>query len=171
MRRRHLALLILHAFFAPSIVPAQGTPDQTPCTAPEHRQFDFWIGHWDVQLPNGSKAGVNVIEPVLGGCALHESWTGAAGGTGHSYNVYDRSREVWHQTWVDGQGNLLQLEGGLVDGRMTLRGETRDSTGAPVLNRIVWEQTAPGRVRQFWEVSSDGGKTWTVAFDGRYVRR
>jgi hypothetical protein len=40
-----------------------------------------------------------------------------------------------------------------------------------VLNRIIWEQTAPGRVRQLWESSRDGGKTWTVAYDGRYIKR
>jgi len=25
-------------------------------------------------------------------------------------------------------------------------------------------------VRQLWESSSDGGRTWTVLFDGHYVR-
>lgn len=40
-----------------------------------------------------------------------------------------------------------------------------------VLNRITWNPTAPGRVRQLWETSTDGGATWTVAFDGRYIKR
>jgi hypothetical protein len=26
-------------------------------------------------------------------------------------------------------------------------------------------------VRQLWEQSSDGGATWTVAFDGTYTKR
>ena len=29
----------------------------------------------------------------------------------------------------------------------------------------------PDRVRQHWESSSDGGTTWTTAFDGVYVRQ
>ena len=47
------------------------------CTAPEHHQFDFWIGHWDVFLPNGNKAGENRVESIEGGCALLEQWSGA----------------------------------------------------------------------------------------------
>lgn len=150
---------------------AQSAPTPAQCREPEYRQFDFWVGEWDVTLPDGKTAGHNRIEPILGGCALRESWTGAGGLAGTSYNVYDRSRKVWHQTWVDGQGNLLQLEGGFASGRMTLQGETVDSAGAKARQRIIWEPTGPGGVRQLWETSSDGGATWTVAFDGRYRKR
>ncbi|HUF34518.1 MAG TPA: hypothetical protein VMN37_01145, partial [Gemmatimonadales bacterium] len=134
-------------------------------------QFDFWVGDWDVKLPNGKQAGTNRIEPILGGCALRETWTGSGGVSGTSYNVYDRSRKVWHQTWVDGQGGLLWLEGGFAGGRMTLEGETVDSGGGKTRQRIVWEPAAPGEVRQLWESSADGGATWTVVFDGRYRKR
>ena len=166
---RPLALLSLLLLGA---VPAAGqTARHATCTAPEHHQFDFWIGEWDVTLPNGKVAGTNRIEPILNGCALRESWTGAAGGSGTSYNAYDRSRRRWHQTWVDAQGNLLQLDGAFSGGKMTLTGETVDSTGATATQRIIWEQTAPGQVRQLWETSTDGGATWTTAFDGRYRKR
>jgi hypothetical protein len=33
-----------------------------PCTAPLHRQFDFWVGAWDVIGANGQFAGTNRIE-------------------------------------------------------------------------------------------------------------
>jgi hypothetical protein len=146
-------------------------PPRRACAAAEHHQFDFWIGEWDVTLPDGSRAGSNRIEPILGGCALRETWTGARGSHGTSYNAYDASRRRWHQTWVDDQGNLLVLEGTLAGGRMTLEGETVDSAGHSQQQRIVWERTAPGHVRQLWETSSDGGATWTTAFDGHYVKR
>jgi hypothetical protein len=87
---------------------------------------------------------------------------------GTSYNAWDRRRGVWHQTWMDAQGNVLQLEGKFADGRMTLVGVTEDSTGGRATQRIIWEQTAPGQVRQLWETSTDGGASWTVSFDGRY---
>ena len=32
-----------------------------PCAAAEHRQFDFWIGEWDVTNPAGAVAGKNRI--------------------------------------------------------------------------------------------------------------
>ena len=141
------------------------------CKAPEHRQFDFWIGDWDVTNPAGKPAGHNRIESILGGCALRETWTGAGGSHGTSYNAWDRQRRRWHQTWMDDDGLVLRLEGALRDGKMVLEGETLDSSGSALLNRITWEETGPGAVRQLWEVSSDGRKTWRVVFDGRYRKR
>lgn len=161
-------LSFLAALSALAVVSALPPP---PCATPEHRQFDFWVGDWDVTLPDGTRAGENHIEPMLKGCVLRESWAGARGSHGTSYNIYDASRRRWHQTWVDDQGNLLVLEGTFADGRMTLEGESADSAGHPQRQRITWTLTAPGRVRQLWESSSDAGVTWTTAFDGRYVRR
>jgi len=136
------------------------------CTAPEHRQFDFWVGDWRVTTPDGKHAGDNRIEKILDGCALHESWTGATGGRGFSYNAYDRDRKVWHQTWVDKQGTLLLLEGTFTNGQMVLQGMQ-----GTALNRITWEPRKDGTVRQLWETSSDQGKTWQVAFDGLYRKK
>ena len=148
-----------------------GAPTSQGCTAPEHRQFDFWVGEWEVAHPAGKPAGRNRIEAILGGCALRETWAGAGGSHGTSYNAWDRQRRRWHQTWIDDGGLVLRLEGGFADGRMVLQGETLDSAGAAVLNRITWQETGPGAVRQLWEVSSDGGKTWSVVFDGRYRKQ
>ena len=39
-----------------------------------------------------------------------------------------------------------------------------------VAHRITWTPGADGSVRQLWESSADGGTTWSVVFDGRYVR-
>jgi hypothetical protein len=161
---RIFALLVLLTLGAP--VTAQAPPKAPPCSSPEHRQFDFWIGEWRVTTPDGKHAGDNRIERVLDGCALHESWEGAGGGRGFSYNAYDAQRKVWHQTWVDRQGNLLLLEGGLVDGAMVLSG----AQGA-ALNRITWTPNRDGSVRQHWQVSTDEGKSWQTAFDGLYRRK
>ena len=152
--------------------PAQTAPPPgQACNAPEYHQFDFWIGAWDVTLPNGKRAGANRIEPILGGCALRETWSGTGGSDGTSYNSWDATRHRWHQTWVDNQGSLLVLEGAFANGRMVLEGETVDTAGEKQRQRITWQQTSPGHVRQLWESSNDGGATWTTAFDGRYVKR
>lgn len=41
-----------------------------------------------------------------------------------------------------------------------------DMPGRPRTERITWTPNADGTVRQHWEQSTDGGKTWTTAFDG-----
>lgn len=150
------------------------TPPQQPgCASPEYRQFDFWVGEWDVTTPAGQTAGRNRITRILDGCVLLEEWTGAAGGTGRSFNMYDRTEQKWHQTWVSSNGTLLKLDGEFRDGRMMLEGATKRPDGSTALQRITWSliDGSPDRIRQFWEQSTDGGKTWTVAFDGTYTRR
>src|ERR1700689_5038192 len=46
----------------------------TTCPAPAYRQFDFWLGNWDVfdvASPTIIVAHVRVV-PILDGCVLHE---------------------------------------------------------------------------------------------------
>ena len=159
-RLAHLGLALSAALLHPSSPPPA-------CTRAEFHQFDFWIGEWTVTRPDGGRAGQSRIEPILGGCVLRESWTGVRGLHGTSYNIYDVTRRRWHQTWVDDQGLLLQLDGTFTDGRMILVGETVDSTGTRVKQRITWERLEGGKVRQRWESSPDG-EGWKVEFEGIY---
>jgi hypothetical protein len=144
-----------------------------PCSAPEHRQFDFWIGDWEVKGPAGKVAGQNTITSTHSGCVVLESWKGAGGVTGSSFNVYDPERRKWRQTWVDSTGGILDLEGEFADGKMVLASAPGASTkrGADAINRITWQPLPDGRVRQHWEVSPDRGATWKSAFDGYYTKR
>ena len=157
------------------VVAAAVSADEPPpaCAAATHRQFDFWIGDWKVYDPSGKVLGENRIESFAGGCALLENWTGASGFTGKSFNIYDRNDGKWHQSWVDSVGGRLELVGGLANDRMILAGETRDRAKPDVIvtQRITWSVNDDRSVRQVWESSEDGGKTWTVAFDGKYVRK
>lgn len=140
------------------------------CATPEHRQFDFWIGTWNV-TQSGKFAGSNEIKSVAGGCALLESWRGNSGVTGHSLNIFDATRGVWHQTWADSSGSLLVLEGRYRDGAMVLEGETPRSKGEPALRqRISWQLLPSKEVRQLWQSSADAGSTWKTEFDGLYRR-
>jgi hypothetical protein len=139
-----------------------------PCAAPEHRQFDFWIGDWSVTLPTGKAAGRNRITPILGGCALREEWAGASGTQGTSLNAWDAAARRWRQTWVDDSGTVLVLVGGLQGGKMVLQGELPGDAGRPTKQRITWTPAADGAVRQQWESSADGGRTWKTEFDGTY---
>ncbi|HEX8137262.1 MAG TPA: tetratricopeptide repeat protein [Pyrinomonadaceae bacterium] len=142
-----------------------------PCAfGPEYRQFDFWVGEWDVQN-NGQKAGTNRIERILDGCVLLENWTSGLGGTGKSFNFYDASQRRWQQTWVDSTGNVLNLYGEYKDNALRFSGETRAQDGARTLHRLTFFNLGPDRVRQLWEQSTDDGKTWKAVWDGTYTRK
>lgn len=141
------------------------------CSAQQHRQFDFWVGDWEVVDSAGQVVGHNRITREMGGCVLREEWTSAAGGTGASFNIYDAATGQWHQTWVDTNGTLLMLDGGLQsDGVMVMVGERPAAGGTTVRHRITWTRQSPDRVRQLWQVSDDGGVSWRGLFDGTYRR-
>lgn len=146
--------------------PARGGP----CDAPEYRQFDFWLGEWDVQGAAGKMAGSNSITRELGDCVLHEHYTTPGGYAGESLNTYDAGRGVWHQTWVDNAGTLLLLQGGLRDGNMVMEGTTTGPDGQVKQHRITWTPNPDGSVRQLWETAAADG-AWTTAFDGHYTRK
>jgi hypothetical protein len=76
-----------------------------PCTAPEYRQFDFWIGTWDVFSPDGKLAGHNRVERIESGRGLQENWTG-------------------DQFWLGNGGGVLTLSGTLEGRTLRLRGVT-----------------------------------------------
>ncbi len=173
-RRAANAILALAGAAVVPDASAQAAPASSPppCAAAEHRQFDFWIGAWDVFGPAGRQVGTNRIERIADGCALLEQWTGSGNVTGKSLNIYDTTDGHWHQTWVDSGGTLLMLAGGLVDRSMvmTMSGPAATDRKATVLQRITWTPAPDASVRQLWESSSDDGRNWTVVFDGRYVR-
>lgn len=165
-----LSLTVLAAPQAqPQTPPAQ--PRANPCDAAEYRHFDFWLGDWEVKGPGGRVIGANTITPIAGNCGLHENWRGAGGGSGQSVNTFHRTDGKWHQAWVGSGGGLLHISGGLVDGKMVLTGETVGANGVRTLQRVTWSPLPDGRVRQFWENSTDDGATWTAAFDGYYEKK
>ena len=93
------------------------------------------------------------------------------GGTGQSFNFYDRQDGKWHQVWVSNSGETLFLTGGYEDNVLTLAGESRQEDGSTLLNRISFRNNPDHSVRQLWETSPDEGATWTAVFDGLYRKR
>ena len=143
----------------------------TDCTGPEYRAFDFWLGEWQVRTPDGKLAGTNRITREYGGCVLHERYDTGRGYSGESLNTFDVGRKLWHQTWVDTDGSLLLLEGGIRDNtHMVLEGHTVATNAQVTRHRITWTPLANGTVRQHWE-STDGKGAWSTAFDGVYSRK
>ena len=175
-----LALVLAIAIGAAPVaaqVPATTLPPYVCETAPEHHQFDFWIGTWDVTSWQAAsptpqqQLGTNDVHPILHHCVISENWTGAKGGEGKSYNYYDPSLKRWRQVWIADRGGVLDYTGEYRDGAMRFTGWTLDPKGNRVEQRLTFFNVAPDTVRQLFESSTDGGKSWTPGFDGRYVRR
>lgn len=135
-----------------------------PCTAPEYRQFDFWVGDWDAfDFDNlTTKVARTKVDRILDGCVLREDYEGADGHWGQSFSIYDASRKVWHQSWVTNRGEMLVIEGKFTGGAMVLTGV--DHAKGERVVRGTWKPMN-GSVRETAVTSTDGGKTWQLWFD------
>jgi hypothetical protein len=164
---------------SPAASPSQAmTPSPVPtmspsCSAPQYRQFDFWLGEWDFVGVDGKKSAEGRVVPVLAGCALQENWTSVKTGQGLSFSAYDPATKRWHQTLMDDSGAVLKLEGEFADGKMVLVGQrpSQKEKGVTITHRIAWTPLPDHRVKQVWELSTNGGRTWRPVSEGNYVPR
>jgi hypothetical protein len=162
-----LAAVLLGA--ASTAAHAQATASS--CQRPEHRQFDFWIGRWDV-YPTGKDKLVahSLIESPYGGCVIREHWMPLDGTEGGSLNTYDPANGHWHQIWMDAANARVSFDGGYAGGKMILTGPWMgaQAPGQVGLVRMTYSPLDGGSVRQFGEISTDQGASWKPFFDFTY---
>jgi tetratricopeptide (TPR) repeat protein len=143
-----------------------------PCLYTEGtRQFDFWVGEWDVFNPQGRHSGTSSIQGFANGCGILENWTDSFGGTGKSINFYDPGDKKWYQYWVGQNGVPLRYSGVYRDGAVRYEGETTAAGGKKSLLRLSFFNVDQNTVRQLAETSADEGKTWQTSYDFKYVRK
>lgn len=151
--------------------PPPPRPAPPPCTQDQspYRDFDFWIGAWQVVHPDQDQVlGRNTISREERGCLLIERWTSAGGGTGTSINLYDPLQEQWRQVWQSA-GGFIDMSGGLDDrGRMVLEGTIHNNaSGQQAPFRGRWTPNDDGSVLQeFWQKDDQG--EWQSWFRGLY---
>jgi hypothetical protein len=145
-----------------------------PCEDAEFRQFDFWVGDWDVAPAGGGvQQGSSHIAKEMGGCVIWENWTSAGGPYfGKSYNTWNVNLKRWEQYWVDNSAGVIFFHGGIKDGVMDYwTDDVPQPAGGTLLRHLQFFNLGPDKVRQFSQGSNDGGKTWHVEYDFIYTRR
>jgi hypothetical protein len=148
-----------------------------------HRDFDFWVGDWDVVVKSRPKAdapwveqrGENHVTRVLEGCGIEERFS-ASGGVGGEWAGKSLSRFVdtegkWRQTWIDDGGGYMPFVGGRQGADMVLVGEPKTTNGVTTVMRMVFTDIGPDRLLWRWEGSKDGGASWEVKMTIEYTRR
>jgi len=149
---------------------AAARKNQYPCrNAPEYRQFDFWLGEWDVEV-SGQRIARSSIQLILDECVVFENYQQGGGYSGKSLNAWNALAKRWEQYYTDTGGGARFWVGAIQDAKMVMTTEF-ERNGAKVVNRMTYSKEGPDRVRQFIETSLDGGKTWAAGYDGMYVRR
>jgi hypothetical protein len=141
-----------------------------PCSTPEFRQLDFWVGTWDLTWDKDKK-GTNTITRVLGDCVIMEHFNGGDSMTlrGMSVSTYNPNTGKWYQTWVDNDGSYLDFVGGMQGDKMILsRYFTRK--GKLLMQRMVFHDIKPDSLIWDWQRSTDQGKTWENLWTINYRR-
>jgi hypothetical protein len=154
------------------------TAAQLPCSDSLHRQFDFWLGEWEVFGKNNQKAGDSRISLILDSCIVLEEWTSASlfkglRYAGKSFNTYNRVARQWQQTWVDNVGgSTAYLKGSYAEGEMVFMTDpfpfSKDTIAS---RRLTFHHLGTDLVRQHGEISKDGLKTWLTEYDLQYRRK
>ena len=173
-RENIMRYLLLFSLFAFSAAAGQ-QPLPKPCsTDPVYRQFDFWLGEWEVYGPAGKKAGDSKIERILDSCVILENWKSASSSySGKSFNTYNAVSKQWQQTWVDNVGGSVEfLEGKREDNKMIFRTKPYPvAADTMAIRRLTFYNLSPDRVRQHGEITKDNGATWATEYDLDYRRK
>ncbi len=153
----------------------------SPFSDDPHRQFDFWIGEWDVILRMQqedlsfqdtirSRAS---IYSILDGKAILELWDSGPI-KGYSLRYYDPSKEKW-VLWLDwpsaNRANKSVLEGEFRHGRGDFHTSFTNAEGTELHGRYSFNDITPFSLRwdDLW--SKDGGKSWAHNWRMEWSRR
>lgn len=157
--------------------PPAAAHTSAPCDTPQHHQFDFWVGDWQVfDANNNQLVAIDRVEKHSEGCIVQQNLTFITDlyrRPGVSYrlagvgvNRFDG--EEWLELWADNQW-----------GAIVLRGKP-DANGSMVLTsiipsrnrdlRLVWEKLPDGSVRNLEYVAAAGSGKWEKYGDLIYRR-
>jgi hypothetical protein len=143
------------------------------CEDAEFKQFDFWLGDWDVaSAADGVHRGSSHISKEMGGCVVWENWTSAGSPYfGKSYNTWNPNLKRWEQYWVDTSAGVMFFHGELKNKVMDYwTDDVPQVGGRTLLRHLQFFNLGPDKVRQFSQGSSDGGNTWHTEYDFIYTR-
>lgn len=162
--------LLLPASVAAAAIPTTPGPVD-PESPPEARQFDFWIGEWDVNLrtlqPDATwrddVAARAHIHPILGGKGILELWDAPAI-KGFSLRSFEPDRGEW-VLWLNWPGpdssGLGSLSGAFRHGRGDFYARSPRADGSVSVSRYSFNDITPTSLRWDDAYSKDGGRTWT----------
>lgn len=171
--------------------PGAGAKARGTCSAPGYREFDFWIGKWDIRQRILQTDGTwkefdatTHVEPVLGGCALFERWsgtvqffwegmTGPARLEGMSFRSYDPEIGEWAIWWIDERNPTIgdPNRGVFEDGIGSFYRDGVTAQGDPMTARIRFFDIEDGFFRWDLAISTDGRSTWTTIWEMDQTRR
>ena len=144
--------------------PPSQSPGSTNCMAggdaAENRMLDFTVGHWDVRV-NGRHVGWSTIDTALSGCLNEERHDGTGDFHAIGWLYYDPIENAYFRSFVDSHGTRVELRGAPTVNPLVLEGPAPIANAPNARVRLTWTSTSADLMTQAWELSRDGGATWT----------
>ena len=163
-------LLLISSFFCFSSIAQNDIP--------KDQWFGFWVGEWELSWDeqDGKKGkGTNRIERVLDGKVIMENFEALegqlAGFKGKSMSVYTPQQDKWHQAWADNQGGYFDFYGIKDGNKYMFQTQEFERNGKPFTQRMVFYNITKDAFIWDWENSTDGGKSWNLAWRINYKRK
>jgi hypothetical protein len=159
---------------------AAQAPAGPPAPGPEHKKLDYFVGKWTTESelkpspfgPGGKMTGRDSCEWFAGGFHLvcRAEGKGPMGEVkGLSLLGYSGEEKAYTYMGIDNMGMGSTARGTLAGGVWTWNGE--DKMGGKVIkSRYVITQQSKDAYTFKWDMSQDGGKTWTPVMEGKETR-
>lgn len=132
--------------------------------------LDFMHGEWSVERDNGLHLGRAVVVPQSSGCVTTMRFMTDKGYEAIAYTYFDAVEFQFFRTYIDSEGERIELRGFVENGALVLRGEEPGPAGAVSLVRVSIRDDSTDLITERWDVSGDGGQTWTPDLTVRFVR-
>lgn len=165
------SIVFITLFFVQSF--AQKSPCETDSV---YRQFDFWIGNWEVYDLKNNKAGDSKITSILNSCSILEEYTSTSkqngiNYSGKSFNTYNAVTKQWQQTWVDNIGKTNEYLTGKFDENKVefITAPFQLTKDTIAVRRLTFYNQSTEKVRQHGEIMKNNGK-WKTEYDLDYRR-
>ena len=165
------SLLTLLTLAPPAAAQAPQTP---PCTGPEYRTLDFWVGDWIAEDEKGNRIGTNrITRNEYGDCVITEHFKMDDGTlTGHSVSTYRPGLKQWRQNWVDDQNGYFDLVGGPVTGQdHVFYFENKRVVEKQPYQRMIWQDVKPNDFIWRWQKRTKPDEAWTDSWVIHYRRK
>ena len=151
--------------------------------AEKQREFDFWIGEWDVNLRvrqpdftwKDSHKSVARIYTILDGKAILELWSEKEGGiNGYSLRYYNPKKGAW-DLWLNWASNNQSATNGMEcffrHKRAECYSKRKINEASSLVSRYTFSDAQPNSVRWDDAYSRDNGKTWSNNWIMEFTRR
>ncbi|MDT7831675.1 hypothetical protein RQM59_04745 [Flavobacteriaceae bacterium S356] len=140
--------------------------------ATDKSYYKDWVGEWYKEVNDTlEKLPSFIVTQGLYKESFEEVWIGAGGSFSKAWRAWDGRTQQWGFAWISVDGLFQTWEGKKVNEIWYMYKTFVLDNGKKVLSRQAFIPSGKGVLIRTSEHSTDQGKTWTLRFKEKYVKR